>query len=117
MSLASKTNTDDFPDSEMYCHKAYATSMVGYGVDIHAPRPPFAALTMFWRSPISLLLKPLWFILVLLIRLFARLFGFLEGFSKGNAGVTGVPQPVSRDSRIPRPAWGPDLSMMDDEFL
>ena len=26
-------------------------------------------------------------------------------------------QPASRDSRIPRPAWGPDLTMMDDEYL
>lgn len=25
--------------------------------------------------------------------------------------------PVSHDTRIPRPQWAPDLSMMDDEFL
>lgn len=25
--------------------------------------------------------------------------------------------PVSQDDRIPRPPWGPDLSMMHDEVL
>lgn len=89
--------------------------MNGYGVDINAPRAPFAAITMLWRSPITLLLKLLWFILAFMIRFFARLFGFLDGFSRGNADIP--PQPVNGDAGIPRPAWGPDLSMMDDEIL
>ncbi|KAI9717327.1 MAG: hypothetical protein M1812_004854 [Candelaria pacifica] len=29
----------------------------------------------------------------------------------------GVEIPVSKDERIPRPSWAPDLSMMDDEYL
>ena len=54
--------------------------------------------------------------LTFLVRFIAQVFGFLDGFTGG--GSTGaVRQPVSRDARIPRPAWGPDLSMMDDEYL
>jgi hypothetical protein len=33
-------------------------------------------------------------------------------------GVKGLGKvPVSRDARIPRPSWAPDLRMVDDEFL
>lgn len=47
--------------------------------------------------------------------------GFVFGRDADGGGMNGyggVPrQPVSKDNRIPRPSWGPDLSMMDDEFL
>lgn len=39
------------------------------------------------------------------------------GFMFGDEDAGYVRQPVSRDHRIPRPVWGPDLSMMDDEYL
>ncbi|KAI7360331.1 hypothetical protein KC354_g8962 [Hortaea werneckii] len=38
-----------------YCHKLYATTMVGYGVDYDAPRFPFVLPTLVFRP-----LKPLW---------------------------------------------------------
>lgn len=109
----------------MYCHPRYASSMVDYGVDITAPRAPFAAVTMFWRSPLGLIFKPFWYLLTFLVRVVARLLGYLDGFAGGGGGGgigwgggNAVPrQPVSRDARIPRPVWGPDLSMMDDEYI
>lgn len=109
----------------MYCHRRYASSMVDYGVDITAPRAPFAAVTMFWRSPLGLIFKPFWYLLTFLVRVVARLLGYLDGFAGGGGGGgigrgggNAVPrQPVSRDARIPRPVWGPDLSMMDDEYI
>jgi len=119
-----------------YCHPRYASSMVDYGVDITAPRAPFAAVTMFWRSPLGWVFKPFWYLLAFLVRFVARVLGYLDGFAGGGGGGGGwaggvgggrtggwgggnaVPrQPVSRDARIPRPVWGPDLSMMNDEFI
>ena len=50
-----------------------------------------------------------------LVRLLASLVGWLAGFVLGAA--EGGQRPVSEDMRIPRPEWGPDLRMMDDEFL
>lgn len=47
------------------------------------------------------------------VRFFARVIGWIIGFFFGGEGR----EPVSTDARIPRPAWGPDLSMMDDEYL
>ncbi|KAI7085240.1 hypothetical protein KC356_g6093 [Hortaea werneckii] len=38
-----------------YCHKLYATTMVGYGVDYDAPRFPFVLPTLVFRP-----WKPLW---------------------------------------------------------
>ncbi|CAL8578159.1 hypothetical protein XPA_003961 [Xanthoria parietina] len=93
---------------ERYCHKLYASTMVGYGVDIDAPRPPFVFAKVVWRKVgIGLLVE--------VVRFWASVLGWIVGFG-GEGGRTGPP-PVSRDPRIPRPEWGPDLSMMDDEYL
>ena len=82
--------------------------MVGYGVDIDAPRPPFVFAKVVWRKVgIGLLVE--------VVRFWASVLGWIVGFG-GEGGRTGPP-PVSRDPRIPRPEWGPDLSMMDDEYL
>ncbi|KAF2019741.1 hypothetical protein BU24DRAFT_406371 [Aaosphaeria arxii CBS 175.79] len=41
---------------EQYCHKLYASSMIGYGVDPNAPRFPFVIPTLLYRWTI----KPWW---------------------------------------------------------
>ncbi|KAL8862058.1 MAG: hypothetical protein Q9178_001513 [Gyalolechia marmorata] len=88
---------------DTYCHKRFAVTMVSYGVDIDAPRPPFVLAKVLWR-------KLGMGLLVEVVRFWASVLGWIVGFGEGR-------QPVSRDQRIPRPEWGPDLSMMDDEYL
>ncbi|KAK3167474.1 hypothetical protein OEA41_010601 [Lepraria neglecta] len=107
-----------------YCHPLYARSMVGYGVDINAPRPPFVlAKVIYRRTAIGTLLAPLYHISRIFLRVLGSFVGYIVGFmfgdESGGAGTGKVfeKQPVSRDARIPKPAWGPDLSLMDDEFL
>ncbi|KAL8938271.1 MAG: hypothetical protein Q9216_003988 [Gyalolechia sp. 2 TL-2023] len=93
---------------DRYCRKLFATRMVGYGVDINAPEPPFVLAKVIWRR------FGMAFVFDM-VRFWAGVFGWVSGF--GGAGTARVRQPVSRDDRIPRPEWGPDLSMMDDEYL
>ncbi|KAL9636009.1 MAG: hypothetical protein Q9204_002409 [Flavoplaca sp. TL-2023a] len=93
---------------DRYCHKLYASTMIGYGVDIDAPRPPFVLAKVVWR-------KVGMELLVEVVRFWASVFGWIVGF--GGEGARADPPPVSRDPKIPRPEWGPDLSMMDDEYL
>lgn len=93
---------------DRYCHKLYASTMIGYGVDIDAPRPPFVLAKVVWRKlGIGLLVE--------VVRFWASVLGWIVGF--GGEGGRAGPLPVSRDPKIPRPEWGPDLSMMDDEYL
>ncbi|KAL8718982.1 MAG: hypothetical protein Q9225_003955 [Loekoesia sp. 1 TL-2023] len=93
---------------ERYCHKRFAATMVGYGVDINAPEPPFVLAKVIWRKlGIGLIYD--------VVRFWAGVFGWFAGF--GGAGTGRAREPVSRDERIPKPEWGPDLSMMDDEYL
>lgn len=94
--------------------------MVGYGVDIHAPRPPFVLFKVLYRnSALENVLSPMYIVARTVCRVFMALVGYLVGFLLGNDGSSssGVQQPVSRDQRIPRPEWGPDLSLFDDEYL
>ncbi|KAL2046541.1 hypothetical protein ABVK25_011783 [Lepraria finkii] len=107
-----------------YCHPLYARSMVGYGVDINAPRPPFVLAKVVYRhTAMGTLLTPLYHISRISLRFLGSFVGYIVGFvfgdESGGAGTGKVfeKQPVSRDARIPKPAWGPDLSLMDDEFL
>lgn len=64
----------------------------------------------------------------MLVRAVFSLLGYLVGFmfggdedavAGGRGGVRGgrIRQPVSRDPRIPRPDYGPDLSMLNDDYL
>ncbi|KAI4233110.1 MAG: hypothetical protein L6R40_007175 [Gallowayella cf. fulva] len=88
---------------DRYCHKFFAATMVGYGVDIDAPRPPFVLAKVLWRKlGMQFLLE--------VVNFWAAVLGWVFGFAQGR-------EPVSRDPKIPRPEWGPDLSMMDDEYL
>ena len=105
--------------SDKYCHKFYAHSMVGYGVDINAPRPPFVLFKVIHRNAaIRNILIPFYALSKVLAKIIASVVGYFVGFMFGDDEVAEVVrQPVSRDQRIPRPSWGPDLSMMDDEYL
>ena len=90
--------------------------MVGYGVDINAPRPPFVLAKVLWRyTSLGSVVAPFDHVVRVLVKLVASLLGYLAGFVMG-AGEGGR-RPVSEDPRIPRPEWGPDLRMMDDEYL
>ena len=94
--------------------------MDGYGVDINAPQPPFVLFKVLYRkSALENVLGPLYIIVRTLFRVGVVLMGYVMGFVFGGGGEVppDVKQPVSRDQRIPRPSWGPDLSMLDDEYL
>ncbi|KAI9850295.1 MAG: hypothetical protein M1838_005937 [Thelocarpon superellum] len=58
----------EFTICELYCHKTYAVSYAGYGVDIYAPRPPFVTY-QFLRRRLPWLLRPT----EALVRYYARL--------------------------------------------
>ncbi|KAL8734280.1 MAG: hypothetical protein Q9181_003247 [Wetmoreana brouardii] len=95
---------------DCYCHKLFAATMVGYGVDINAPRPPFVLAKVIWR-------KLGMELLVEVARFWSGVLGWIVGFAGGGGGGARGRKPVSRDERIPKPEWGPDLSMMNDEYL
>lgn len=63
------------------------------------------------RSIISLVRM----VVIAMVRLIAQLTGWGDGFV-GDDTAPG-PVPVSMDQRIPRLDYGPDLSMMEDEYL
>ena len=108
---------------DIYCHPLYAVSYEGYGIDINAPEPPWVLEKMLWRwLSIGTIARPIYVLLRALVRLAAEVVGWVVGFSSASKATNAVPvqmdrQPVSSDPSIPRPPWGPDLSMMDDEYL
>ena len=106
---------------DLYCHPLYAYSYSGYGVDINSPEPPFVLEKMLWRwLSLGTIARPLYILVRAIVRLVAEMVGWMVGFGSGAAGEaqpSPVRQPVSTDPNIPRPAWGPDLSMMEDEYL
>ena len=124
-----RKSTNDCACSDMYSPPFYATRMVSFGVDLDRPRPPFILAKLLWRSPIGYILKPLWFVFALMLKSFTKSlawlvrfvyeFAFGERDGTGHGGISGnrMRQPVARDMRIPRPSWGPDLSMMDDDYI
>lgn len=50
----------DHVHSEAYCQPLYAYTMVGYGVNVHAPRMPFVTTTVLLKWPFGWALGPLW---------------------------------------------------------
>lgn len=105
-----------------FCHPVYARSMVGYGVDINAPRPPFVlAKVLYQYTAFGTLVAPFYHFARVLVRLVAGLVGYAVGFvvsgdGGGGGGELGK-RPVGWDQRMPRTEWGADSRMMDDEFL
>ena len=105
-----------------FCHPLYASSMVGYGVDINAPRPPWVLAKVIYRyTAVGTVLTPLYHAARILSKLVGAFVGYIVGFIFGDetaaGGAATTKLPVSRDARIPKPVWGPDLSLMDDEYL
>lgn len=43
-----------------YTPPFYAETMVGYGVDAFAPRPPFVLTKLIWRSSVCAVFRALW---------------------------------------------------------
>ncbi|MCJ1430025.1 hypothetical protein MMC29_007940 [Sticta canariensis] len=113
----------DWAACEIYCHPEFARKKTfGYGVDINSPRPPFVLFKVIGRlCRETSIIRPFYIFFSVLVRAVFSLLGYLVGFAfGGDGGGTGggrTRQPVSRDPRIPRPNWGPDLSMMNDEYL
>ena len=81
--------------------------MVGYGVDIRAPRPPFVLFKVGWRySALGSVVEPLYRVVGALVRLVAGLVGYFVGVGKevemGRGGET---------------EFGGEMGMGGDEFL
>ncbi|MCJ1466582.1 hypothetical protein MMC07_005202 [Pseudocyphellaria aurata] len=114
---------------ELYCHPEFANKTFGYGVDITSPRPPFVLFKVIDRLCRNFsIIRPFYIFFSMLVRTVFSLLGYLVGFvfggdegavADGRRGLRGgrIRQPVSRDPRIPRPNYGPDLSMLNDEYL
>lgn len=105
-----------------YCHPLYAYRMVGYGTGRGAPKPPFVAVKVLWRWVTGGAVGgAVYGFLRVAVKIFSSLLGWLIGFFFGDDGASGSGkkggQLGSKDARIPKPSWGPDLRMMDDEVL
>ena len=79
---------------------------------------PYVVPTMLWRwSHLSIVLTPVWTIIIALVRFTAQLLGLWDGFVDvplwGDAGVHNVHVRGAWDQKVS----GPDLSMMNDEYL
>ena len=114
----------EFWARQRFCHPLYASSMVGYGVDINAPRPPWVLAKVIYRyTAVGTILTPIYHFARISTRLVGAFVGYIIGFIFGDetaavaGGAAATKLPVSRDARIPKPVWGPDLSLMDDEYL
>ena len=78
-----------------------------------------------WRyTSLGSILAPLYQVVRVVMKILARFVGYVMGFLFGDesGGAGGAERqrmrvPVSRDARIPKPVWGPVLSLMDDEYL
>ncbi|MCJ1385635.1 hypothetical protein MMC17_008758 [Xylographa soralifera] len=105
--------------ADMYSPPFYAFSMEGYGVDYNAPRPPFVFAKLLWRSPLGVPLQSLYFVLSVLVRLFAAVFGFSAGFfGHGDDNVVGAERPwMYREADIGTVGWHDDGLMGGDGYL
>ena len=113
------TTGADSRDSDAYSPPFYAFSMEGYGVDYNAPRPPFVLAKLFWRSPLGLPLQAVYFLLSVLVRLFAGMLGFSAGFfghGGDNAGGDGRPW-MYREVEVGAEGWRDEGLMGADEYL
>jgi hypothetical protein len=106
---------------DRYCHPLYAEYYEW--PDEPEPRFGYALPTMLWRwsrirdfGPV--LLGPLWTLLVAFVRLWGQVLGLTDGFVDAMPAMPSTaPKPIASDERIANTKWGPDLTMMDDEYL
>ena len=96
-----------------YCHPLYASSMVGYGVDIHAPRPPFVLAKVLYRNTaVGTIVAPFYCLAGMVVRWGGGLGGYLVGFGGGEGG--GGEGGGRTGESVLRAG---DLRMVDDELL
>ncbi|EXJ87830.1 hypothetical protein A1O1_04757 [Capronia coronata CBS 617.96] len=128
---------------EIYCHPLYAAQYVWPSQP--EPEFPFVLPTMLWRwsrldvLPLALgpgLLAPVWRLLVALYRVVGMFLGLTDGFvddparqaagaraaagkvaAEATKSVLNAAQGMNQGSGLPRSGEGPDLSMMNDEFI
>ncbi|KAF2748200.1 hypothetical protein M011DRAFT_467243 [Sporormia fimetaria CBS 119925] len=96
---------------EKYCHKLYATSMVGYGVDWDAPRFPFVIPTLLWRK----WLRPVWSVLAWLWS--SSDWSFFEDDTSRKAATATVRRVVTTVFQDAQETFDVDFSMGDDEII
>ncbi len=96
-----------------FCHQRYATHMIGYGVDINAPRPPFVLAKVLWRY--AVVETPFFAVARVLVRVLGSLVGYFVGFitGVGNGGI-GKEEVRAGEQTVYR---GLDLGMIGDEYL
>ncbi|OJD19051.1 hypothetical protein ACJ73_08669 [Blastomyces percursus] len=110
---------------DYYCHPLYATTCERNCLDPNAPRMPLVIPTMLWRwSHLSVILNPVWTIVVAAFRFIAQLLGLWDGFFDNPPG--GGEWPVVDYQQINIPAHPPDfelfesdmdMGMMQDEYV
>lgn len=88
-----------------FCHPLFARSMRGYGVDIHAPRPPFVLAKVVYRT---MGLGGVVRVSRILLRAVGALLGWVGGL-RGNGAGGGE----TRGGR----EWGDGVRMGADEYL
>ncbi|KAM5450142.1 hypothetical protein MaudCBS49596_004516 [Microsporum audouinii] len=107
---------------DYYCHPLYASKCERNCLNPNAPRYPFVIPTMLWRwSHLSIVLSPLWTILVALFRFTAQLFGFWDGFVESSTLLYRPPgyyqPPISTIYPQNAAVYAQGDSMQDDEYL
>jgi len=87
--------------------------MIGYGVDINAPRPPFVLAKVLWRY--AVVETPFFAVARVLVRVLGSLVGYFVGFitGVGNGGI-GKEEVRAGEQTVYR---GLDLGMIGDEYL
>ncbi|KLJ09147.1 hypothetical protein EMPG_15445 [Blastomyces silverae] len=109
---------------DYYCHPLYAATCERNCLDPNAPRMPLVIPTMLWRwSHLSVILNPVWTILVAGFRFIAQLLGLWDGFFDSPPGGE---WPVVDYQQNNIPAHPPsfewfesdmDMGMMQDEYI
>ncbi|KAF2274141.1 uncharacterized protein EI97DRAFT_460533 [Westerdykella ornata] len=94
---------------ERYCHKLYASEMVGYGVVWDAPRYPFVLPTLLWRNLVRPVGAPIW-------NLIAWLYED-EAVKEHATATAGRAATRIFRQRYTGETFEPDLSMGDDEII
>ncbi|KAK2772582.1 hypothetical protein FQN53_004504 [Emmonsiellopsis sp. PD_33] len=109
---------------DFYCHPFYASTCERNCLDPNAPRMPWVIPTMLWRwSRLSVILKPVWTLLVAGFRFIAQLLGFWDGFFDNQpeewAEPLGgyAPDPPTYQPNFDSFDADMDLGMMQDEFV
>ncbi|KAG8526003.1 uncharacterized protein KY384_000765 [Bacidia gigantensis] len=99
----------------MYCQPRYATSMKGFGVDIHAPRPPFVLFKVIYqKTAFGSLLAPFYVLFRIGVKLVGSFVGYLVGFM---FGTDTVGEPLVGQAPVLGSGGAPTYGMMDDEYL